>query len=99
MIEEQVKDKLLEALDEWCTMFMIMGFPHETPRYSQILQDYDTDEYLLKSTVSHVWHKVDLTDEEVKFLRSKQKRQELWGWWKSIRTNHLVNSYPTISAY
>ena len=98
-VEEQVKNKFIIALDQWCSMFMMVGFPRETPRYSQILQDYDTDEYLLKSTISYVWHKVDLTDEEIKFLRGKQQDQQLWDWWKRIRTDHLVKNYSTISAY
>ena len=98
-VEEQVKNKFIIALDQWCSMFMTIGFHHETPRYSQILQDDVSKEYLLQSTVSHVWHKVDLTDEEVKFLRGKQQDQQLWDWWKRIRTDHLVNNYPTINAY
>lgn len=98
-VEEQVKNKFIIALDQWCSMFMTIGFPQETPRYSQIFEKDDTDEYILKSTVSGVWHKVDLTDEEIKFLRGKQLDQQLWDWWKRIRTDHLVKNYPTINAY
>ena len=96
-VEEGIKAKLIEKLDMWCVTYMMVGTSYETPRYSQVLANDDYTSWSLKSTVSRVFYNVDWEDDELAWFKSKQERQELWGWWKNIRTNHLVNNYQTIN--
>lgn len=97
-VEKKIKDKLLQKLDIWCNHFMLIGSMSETPRYSQVLQDYESDKYLLKSTVTSIYYDVEFTEEEEVWLNKMQHKGKLWGWWKQIRTKHLTK-YPTIKAY
>ena len=98
-VEEKIKDKLLEKLDLWCNHFMLIGTMSETPRYSQILKDYENDKYSLQSTVTSVYYDVEFTKEEEQVLDKMQHKGELWNWWKQIRTKHIATKYPTIKAY
>jgi hypothetical protein len=103
---ETAENKLLDQLDIWCITFMIMGTQSETPRYSQIMpldsfsSSYDDDfKLILKSTVAVIRYDVNFTDEENKALIEMYRESKLWDWWKSIRTQYLVDNYPTIKHY
>ncbi len=98
-MEDQVKKKLLEVLDEWCISFMLIGTPSETPRYSQVMCNDDVSNWRLESTVSSIHYNIDWTKEELNFLYKRQRDQELWDWWKHIRTEHLESNYKTIKSY
>lgn len=92
-MEEQVKSKLLDALDIWCQDFMILGTPSETPRYSQVIDK------TLKSTIMDIYYTIDFSLEEMLWIDEMQEDERLWSWWKQVRTDHLVNNYKTINPY
>lgn len=98
-MEEQVIKKLLEVLDTWCVTFMLIGTSSETPRYSQVMANDDYTDWSLSSTVAGIKYEIDWTPEELEFLNKKQWSEDLWGWWKQIRTEHLENNYKTIKSY
>ncbi len=95
---ESAKEKMIEQLDLWCGMYKIIGSKGETPRYSQILRSgFGLDgDYQLKSTISGVCYKLELTKEEERAL---DEHEDTWAWWKSIRTEYLKENHPTISPY
>ena len=102
---QSAKEKMLDALHIWAITYKVVGSPSETPRFSQILRsDFGENEdrpFYLKSTVSGIKYKLDLTPDEYKVVLDKQQRldYELWDWWKIARTEYLIKHHPTINPY
>jgi hypothetical protein len=97
---EIIKEKIQSALEKWCVAYKVIGVGFESPRWSQILsKESDEYRYTLQSTVSHIWYEIGLTAEEEKVIDNMQDKQELWNWYKKLRTEYLINNHPTINPY
>jgi hypothetical protein len=88
--EQKVQKKLIDKLDLWCAKFMTVGTSGETPRYSQVI------DRALRSTVADVYYDIDFELDELLWIDEMTDNGELWGWWKKVRTEHLVKNYKTI---
>jgi hypothetical protein len=97
---EELTKKILNALDAWAIQFKIMGFPYETPRYSQLMIHNGfnnvVDKFDLVSTqTERLFHHLNLTDEENKFL-SNMEFNDRWYQYRDMRNKFLADNHPTI---
>jgi hypothetical protein len=97
---EELTKKILNALNAWAIQFKIMGFPYETPRYSQLMIhngfNHAVDKFDLVSTqTERLFHYLNLTDEENKFL-SNMEFNDRWSQYRDMRNKFLAENHPTI---
>tara|TARA_B110000503_G_scaffold137614_1_gene222155 strand:+ start:2104 stop:5778 length:3675 start_codon:yes stop_codon:yes gene_type:complete len=102
-------NKIQATLNEWCRMYVVIGsnnpYAQETPRYSQIGYDHDTKKWKLYSTQKNLYYFIEnLTNEEENFLmtmhyRYREGNNKLWNQYKEIRTEFLLEYFPTIDIY
>jgi hypothetical protein len=98
---ESAKGKIVEQLEAWCVSYETNIIYTSTPRYSQVMRtgiSFD-GEFVLRSTVGGGRMKLDLTEDEIHALDITDDNQELWDWWKAVRTEYLTANHPTIKAY
>ena len=101
-------EKIQYTLNEWCKTFVVIGTPNETPRYSQLFFTDGAEgkgEAQLQSTQKKLYYPIyGLTEEENRFLKRIQiiqqnRSRSLWNQYKEIRTEFLLEYYPTIDVY
>jgi hypothetical protein len=87
-----IKKQIDEKMHETCNMFMLMGMPHETPRYYNY-SSLENNILTIGSTQKIALNFKIKTD--FKFIEVN----EFWQQFKEYRTKFLLNNYPTINAY
>lgn len=97
---KELTEKILHGLELWAIQFKLMGFPSETPRYSQLMakNGYNgfVDKFELISTQSDkLIHHLNLTDAENKFL-SNMDFTARWEQYRDMRNKYLSENHPTI---
>jgi len=87
-----IKKELSEKLHEVCNIYMLIGTPHETPRYynfsnleNNILTIGSTQKRGLNFKVKTNFDFIEVS--------------EFWLQFKEFRTEFLITNYPTINAY
>lgn len=95
---KELTEKILQALDKWAIQFKIMGFPHETPRFSQLMCEHDDDQFRLQSTQRStlIAEIQGLTKEENIFLM-RMDHNDRWEQYRALRNKFLAENHPTIS--
>jgi hypothetical protein len=95
---KELTSKILDALDEWAVTFKVIGFPRETPRYSQLMK-HEGKFYLISTQKSTLMHEIKgLTEEENDFIDEMDHNQR-WNEYKEMRTRFLLDNHPTIDVY
>lgn len=97
MILEKYKEEILAGLNTHCETFKIIGTELETPRYfnfesfeARVLRFASSQNMRLYFDVL-----ISIDDElEVERLTT----DEIWQWFKEVRTNFLIDNHPTIDA-
>ena len=105
-----LKKQLDEKMHEVCTLFMLIGVPHETPRYYNLdektfYNNKDFDGFLHKNFIIYIGStQTNKLFFEVKcetdyFENLRLNTREFWAQFKEYRTNFLIENYPTINPY
>ena len=108
-----IKEKLEEKLHDVCKKFMLMGFPHETPRYYNIstktneqldcsifdIGKNDKQYYLYigSTQTDRLWFRIKITPDYYKLLWKTDG--DFWEQFREFRTEFLIKNYPTIDPY
>ena len=95
---KEILNKILESLNLWANTYKLIGTQNETPRYSQLMKNYDNNNFELKSTQKNLYYTLNLTEAENDFLDSFE-HDDLWNQYKEIRTNFLQENHLTIKVY
>tara|TARA_R100000541_G_scaffold56759_2_gene66379 strand:+ start:853 stop:1155 length:303 start_codon:yes stop_codon:yes gene_type:complete len=94
-----IKKELEIKMHEVCRMFMLIGSPHETPRYYNFGGFVDGENIIkIKSTQnSNLFFTIKMNELLIEDLRFEIT--EFWQQFKEFRTDFLLTNYPTINAY
>jgi len=108
-----IKKELETELHQVCKTFVLIGSPHETPRYYNIdnktLDQLDCsifdihkskkDYYLYigSTQTNKLFFKIKVTNDYYKNLWRTDG--EFWKQFKQFRTEFLIKNYPTIDPY
>ena len=86
-----IRETLEQSMHELCNAFMLIGFPHETPRYFNFKSfDNETGKLQVGSTQSSkLFFEVDTPFKYVYV-------NDFWEQFKEFRTSFLKQNYPTI---
>ena len=98
-IRKLLQDKLIPVLDHWAITFKFIGMGNqESPRWSQVMYDYDNEAIYLCSTQKDLYYYPELSEEETNMLYEYQMDfpTELWNTWKEMRNEYLAKNHSTI---
>jgi hypothetical protein len=89
-----IKKQLDSDMHNQCVMFMLAGFPSESPRWMNFGEfDNDTRVLTIESTQrSGIFFNVETNFDFIEV-------HEFWAQFKEYRTEFLLANYPTINPY
>lgn len=87
-----IKKELTENLHKVCNIYMLIGMPHETPRYFNF-QELENNTLTIGSTQKRG------LNFKIKTNFNFIEVNEFWQQFKEFRTEFLLTNYPTINAY
>ena len=91
-----IQKELENELHKFCQSFILIGRPHETPRYFN-LKFYDCIDKTLKigsTQTNNLFFVINIENKLEEYIDTN----EFWQQFKEFRTNFLLENYPTIDT-
>ena len=98
MILEKYKEEILKAFEKNCLMFKMIGSEGETPRYFNYGGYEDRVLTFASTQNSKLFFKILISVEDNREVERilNHGNEEIWEWFKRLRTNYLIDNHPTI---